>query len=213
MWIKLKSVQYISQNGRLVKHIPGEWVQVGKQTALNWIATNQAERPDMPQMNALPGCGIVSPDKARVQALFPGLDVKEGRPELAFPRTLCWDPVAKLRRELLGTGFQLLDTWEVAAPLGSYETLARDIGTEAERSLTEVIIRDLRAPFYDIRVLFVKRCPTTRALLAAWADERLAAESNGGQQADERLAFLRALYRVKPLVLALPVTWVLGGGN
>jgi hypothetical protein len=210
MWIKLKSVQYISQNGRLVKHIPGEWIQVGKQTALNWIAANQAERPDMPQMNALPGCGIVSPNKARVKALFPSMEVKGGRPELAFPRTLCWDPAAKLRGELLGTGFQMLDTWEVAAPLASYETLARDIGTPAERSLTEAVIRDLRVPFYEARVLFMKRCPTTRELMAAWEEERLAAEGNGSRVVDERLAFLRALYRVKPLVLALPVTWVLG---
>lgn len=211
MWVKLTSVQYIGQNGRLVKCIPGEWVEVGRQTALSWVATNQAERPDMPQMNALPGCGIVCPNKAKVQALFPSMEVQAGRPELAFPRTLCWDPAAKLRGELLATGFQLLDTWEIAVPLGSYDILARDIGTVAERALTEAIIRDLRAPFYEARVLFMKRCPATRDLMDTWADERLAAEkSNGGQAVDERLAFLRALYRVKPLVLALPMTWVLG---
>lgn len=208
MWVRLTSTQYISVNGRLVKHISGEWVSVGKQTALNWIAANQAERPDMPQMNALPGCGIVSENKAKVKALFPSMEVVAGRLELAFPRTLCWDPAAKLRGDLLGTGFQLLETWEVAAPLESYETLARDIGTARERSLTETVIRDLRAPFYDVRVLFIKRCPATRDLMAAWDEERLAA-ANGKRAVDERLAFLRALYRVKPLVLALPVTWVL----
>jgi hypothetical protein len=106
-----------------------------------------------------------------------------------------------LRPDLLATGFSLLDTWEVAAPLFSYEELARDIGTDSERQQTEVLVHDLRVPVYEVRCLFLKRCRATRDLMAAWAREQ---EAKG----NEYLGFLRALYQVKPLVLALPTTWM-----
>ncbi len=54
-------------------------------------------------------------------------------------------------------------------------------------------------PVYDTRLMFIRRCHATRELVDEWVAE----DGHRG------LAFLRALYRVKPLVLALPTTWVL----
>ncbi|NIP86986.1 MAG: hypothetical protein GTO03_16040, partial [Planctomycetales bacterium] len=106
---------------------PGEWVKVGKQQALSWLATGQADRPDMPDLEALPGCGVVLIDGAP-QCKLSGLELVEAdSPILEFARTLLWSGV-NFRGDLLATGFGLLDTWELAAPLYSYETLARDVG-------------------------------------------------------------------------------------
>ncbi len=204
MWVRLKSVQYISRHGKQVTCYPGGWVEGGKQLALSWLATDQAERPDLPNLEIIVGCGVVAreADTRMIKSRLPGLDVVSGESTLAFERSLLWDPAANFRVELATAGFEMLKTWEVAVPLASYEVLARDIGDEEERASTRAVIRDLRVPFYEPRVLFVRRCRAARELLVAWREE---GEAGG----DGRLAFLRALYRVKPLVLALPTTWVL----
>lgn len=209
MLVQLKSIQYISHLGRNETHYPGEWVDVGNQTARGWLATGDAVRPDMPDLEVLPGCGLAVPAHALEIAAqaAPGLErlPQADSPTdscLPFPKTLWYDPAVRLRPDLIATGFELLETWELAAPLYSYQTLARDLGTDSERALTEGLIHDLRVPVYETRCLFLRRCRGTRDLMAAWGAEM----GNGG---DERLAFLRALYRVKPLVLALPVTWVI----
>lgn len=219
MLVQLKSIQYVTNRGKRETYYPGEWVDVGNQTARSWLATGDAVRPDMPDLQALPGCGLAVPSYAlpAVARATPGLERLPQGDDLAlpFPKTLWYDPAVQLRPDLIAVGFGLLDTWEVAAPLYSYQTLARDMGGDAERAQTEALVHDLRVPVYETRCLFLKRCRATRDLMAAWGEEqggRGEGEQEGqearGQGGDERLAFLRALYRVKPLVLALPVTWV-----
>lgn len=208
MLVQLKSTQYISVSGRQQAHFSGEWVEVGNQTARSWLATGDAARPDMPDLEALPGCGMVVPSHALEVAakIMPGLErltQADNRP-IPFPKTLWYDPAVQLRSDLIAVGYGLLDTWEVVAPLYSYKTLARDFGSDLERQKTEALIHDLRVPVYETRCLFLARCRATRDLMAAWVEER----SDGD---NEYLSFLRALYRVKPLVLALPSTWTGGG--
>lgn len=200
MWVRLNSIQYLSENGRQTTHFPGEWVEVGGQLARSLLGTGQAERPDQLDLEAMPGCGIVVRAGGQQQARkrWPGLEVMEGDPSLEFTRTLYWDTAVKIRPELVTAGFGWLEQWEVALPLGSYERLARDIGNKAERAKTVKVIRDLRVPFYETGLMFLRRCRRVEALLAAWRAET----------GERRLAFLRALYRVKPLVLALPVEWI-----
>ena len=88
-------------------------------------------------------------------------------PILEFARTLLWSGV-NFRGDLLATGFGLLDTWELAAPLYSYETLARDVGDRRDREQTERVIHDLRVPVYDTRLMFIRRCHATRELVDEW---------------------------------------------
>lgn len=207
MLVQLKSIQYLTRRGKRETHYPGEWVEIGGQAARSLLATGDAVRPDMPDLQALPGCGMAVPPPALEIAAqsAPGLERLSQSDSfvLPFPKTLWYNPAVNLRPDLLATGFSLLDTWEVAAPLFSYEKLARDIGTDSERQRTEALVHDLRVPVYEVRCLFLKRCRATRDLMAAWAKEQ---EGRG----DEYLGFLRALYQVKPLVLALPTTWVGG---
>lgn len=198
MWVRLLSLQYVSENGKTITKRPGEWVKVGKQQATSWLATGQADRPDMPNLDALPGCGVVLTGGSRSMPLS-GLEVVSvDVPCLEFARTFLWSGI-NFRGDLLAAGFQALDAWELAVPLLSYEKLARDVGSDGDRQRTEKLVRDLRVPLYDVRLIFVRRCAVTRRFLDAWLAE----------EGDRSLAFLRALYRVKPLVLALPTTWVL----
>lgn len=125
---------------------------------------------------------------------------------LVYGRSLLWDAMRlqSLRLNILPIGFSLLDTWQIAAPVWSYTELAAHVGNAAEREYTQSIIRDLRVLMYDTRMVFVRRCGDTRKFVSVWRDE-----SEKG--ADERLAFLRALYIVKPVLLALPTTWTKAG--
>lgn len=198
MWVRLRSIQYVSENGRTITKHPGEWIRVGRQQATSWLATGEADRPDMPDLDALPGCGVVLTGGSPSVSLS-GLEmVKADKPRLEFARTLLWSGI-NFRGDLLAAGFRALDAWELAVPLLSYETLARDVGSDEDRGQTEKLVRDLRVPLYDVRLMFVHRSAATRRLLDAWLVE----------EGDRSLAFLRALYRIKPLMLALPTTWVL----
>ena len=86
-----------------------------------------------------------------------------------------------------------LDAW------WKYDELASRFGSNEERDRTEEIIHDLRVMVYDPRCLFIKRCTDTEHLIEMWAAER--------GQGSHKLAFLRALYIVKPLICALPISW------
>jgi hypothetical protein len=114
-----------------------------------------------------------------------------------YERTLYVEPGVAVPWTLVDAGFRALDKWDAAAPLGG--VLAADIGTQAERERTAAIVRDLRVPVYACELLFAR----SGELVIAWRREC----DDGGHP---RLAFLRALYQVKPLFLALPRTWIEG---
>lgn len=122
---------------------------------------------------------------------------------LPWPRTLFLDPSIHVPWGMLPSGMDFLDNWEAAAPVWSYETLIADVATGQDRKLTEALIGDLRVPMYATELLFVRDCEAGRALLAAWQEEIAAVP-----QGDARVAFSRALYRVKPLFLQLPRSWL-----
>lgn len=208
MWVRLKSIQRIDKQGRPRDYHPGDWVDVGKQTALLWISQGTAEVPSFTRGGGvmLSGSGVVvrAPSATQYQSIFDGLkiglSVVADGPRVAFDKTLIWHPKAKLRTELIVPGFNFLETWEIACPLYSYDELAAHIGNDAARERTKAVIRDLRVPVYDTRLIFARRCENVDRLFAAWDKESASGD-------DERLTFMRAFYQVKPLMLALPVTW------
>lgn len=110
----------------------------------------------------------------------------------------------KVQRDDIESAFRWLGAWEAAVPLRPYATLAQDYGTPEERAVTEQVALDLRQPVYDYRALFIRRCSRTDELLTAWADEKAQCECDGFCP----LPFLRAVWRVRPLILALPAGWI-----
>jgi hypothetical protein len=210
-WVRLKGIKYVEIQGKQHTFHKGDWVEVGQQTAMAWVAEDMAEIPDVQQFGTLltNDAGVFAVSAGQVESNV--LGVAESRlafrwgavRELPWTHTLLWEPGAKLRPEILPAGFDHLKTWQIGTPLWDAVQLACNVGSEAERERTQRVIRDLRVPLYDQRLVFVRRCGDTEEFLYVWEEERAA----GG---DEKLAFLRALYRQKPLVLALPTWWSRG---
>lgn len=214
-YIQLSMIRYIRKAGVQITYRPGDWLEigkdVGKQTAMLWVAEGAASMPHLPiveQAAVLIGTdwGVVirSNDErdfeaAKKQVPQARLEVIEGGIELPFERTLLWVPSAPLRPELLPIGFQRLERgWQLAVPLLSYAKLACDYGSSEDRALTKKIIPDLRVLLYDTRLIFVKKCADTERLIKLWKQE----------PGDERLAFMRALFAVNPIICALPQKWI-----
>lgn len=205
MWVQTLIVRNLDVRGKMRTFHPGDWIDVGRATALRWIADGTARVVNRAVLSAaLAGCGaVVQGDAGFIRGALPELEIvsAEDAPfTLPFDRTLLISAPAG-RTELLGVGFRLVERWEVAAPIWSYDELAAHVGSEDERARTAAVVRDLRVPLYSSDLVFVRRTPTTRSLMRAWAEE----SADGG---DPKLAFLRALYRVKPMLCALPTTWI-----
>jgi hypothetical protein len=140
-------------------------------------------------------------EATRREAKRHGLAVSVGEPSIAYERTLIIGAGVSVPWRLLDAAFGWLEKWDCAAPLWRYGVLAKDVGGPSERERTQAITRDLRIPLYATELLLIRRSDDAERLMETWR-----AECADG--ADERLAFLRALYQVKPLHLALPRSWL-----
>lgn len=196
-WVQLLRSQQIEKQGVSRTYYPGDWVEVGKQTAQRWIIDGAARSAQPQKLVSLDGCGVVSLSGKAGEGYNVPVETLDA-PSLPFARTLI--ACTKVRPELLSVGFGLLSTWEVACPLWDYEQLAIHIGSTKARERTQVLIGDLRVPVYESRIVWVKRCRAGEALVDAWNVERESGD-------DDRLCFLRALWQVKPLICATPTTW------
>lgn len=209
-WVQLKSLKNIERHGKLRQYHPGDWVAVGKSTALRWIAEGEAFDPKAQIREFVGndfGIRIVNNSGNIGREILaqagdgdPIPTATEG-PLLPWELTLIWDPATLLRKELLSTGFNFLSTWQVACPLMEYKTMASNTGGPDDKGRTSDLIGDLRVPVYDPRLIFVKRCGDTRKMIEVWEEER------GFSPSSPHHAFLRAVYITKPLILALPPNW------
>lgn len=205
VWVRAKSIVHAEENGKVRSYHPGDWLQIGRQQARECLARNEIEilkSVVLRSVQDLSGCAIVTteamaePDLSFFAGTFPGVPIEQylgDYPE--HNRFLLWDMAAKLKRDLILTGFDLLYNWQLAVPLLDYSVLAESAGTDEERQETKAVIHDLRVPIYDCRVIFARQCKETRKLFELW---------DGSQ-----LGFLQALYQTIPAVLALPPSWVL----
>ena len=206
VWVKALSIVRVEKNGKVETFHPGDWCAMGKHQARDCLAKNQVEilkSAVLQSVQKLTDCAIllrsalVEPRLGILAAKYPAIPInlyEEKFPEQS--RFLLWDPTAELKHELILTGFNLLDTWQMAVPLLDYNVLASDVGTEQERQATEAIIHDLRVPIYDTRVMFIRQCRETRQLFEMWQDK-------------SQLGFLQALYQCIPIINALPPAWIL----
>lgn len=212
MWIKLNANQNIVTKGKLTQYKRGDIVDVGRQWAMQWIASGAAEALDVTVAGGkpvAPTSGILARhpinrefcEKVTAATGLQWAFIEEPPSSwLPFTETLIYEPTFTLRLDLLIVGFNLLKKWQVAVPLWDYTTLAAQVGTEPERETTKAVIRDLRVPLRDTRLIFVRRCKDTRRLIDLWRQE-CAGNSH------EQLAWMRAMYTVKPMVCDLPASW------
>jgi len=207
MDVQLKVTKRLEIQGKPVMRNPGDWVNVGKQTAMRWIGAGEAWIPDRQMVRLIEDdSGIVflgDTNTAMSTAAAYGSKVAtciSDVPTLKFGRTLLWNPSLSFQGEMLPVGFGLLDRWQIAVPLCDYSMLACHVGTEEDRARTEQVVHDLRIPLYETRLQFVRRSPDMEQFIEQWQEQM----ADGG---DPRQAFLRALYIHKPLILALPTKW------
>lgn len=181
----------------------GDWVNIGRSTATRLISNGEARIIGGLKLDIDTNSGVLlrgqSPDNVNDLKLAKDLPVKVGEPHLAFGNTLILMPGTKVPHNLLGAGFGLLKRWEVAVPIMDGYPLASATGSAKDLEQTKAVIRDLRIPLPNTNVIFVRQCPTTEQLISQWNEER--------KKGDERLAWLRVVYQVKPLILALPPVW------
>jgi hypothetical protein len=205
VWVRAKSILRTEVNGKAASFHPGDWLQVGKQQAREWLQHDQCEilRPAVLQsVQDLTDCTIVLngfiPELENLLSnKFPAVPVEPYTGKMpTSPRFLLWDTRANLRQELILTGFGLLNKWQMACPLLDYDKLAQDVGTAEEREETKAVVHDLRVPAYDDRVMFVRQCRETQRLFELW--------QNGTE-----LGLLRALYQSRPIINALPPSWIM----
>lgn len=121
-------------------------------------------------------------------------------PGLPFEKTLIALPGVRVPWELLPAAWGFLDKWDAAVPLWRYDVTAVSVGTAEEREMTQAVIRDIRVLMHSTELLFVRRNEVGQALIDTWLEEM--------GDGDKRLSFLRAIYRVKPRLCVLPVSWL-----
>lgn len=211
MWIKLKSTQVIDVNGTPTRYHPGDWIDVGTGYARRLISQNLAEKPGVNVLSELVdytagilviGNELDNNKRMQIQETIPHLEIMYSEDvDIPFSETLIYNTkLNKLRVELLPIGFKWLKSFQVILPLLDYTTLAVHIGTNEDRKIAKEILKELRIPVYDTNLIFIRRCDETKELLSRW-------KAHKENITDSRLAFLCALYEVKPLHLALPNTW------
>lgn len=206
VWAQALNIVHYEKNGQSMVARPGDWCQLGRQQARDELSKGNIKilKPAVLQsVQDLTDCVILTRgivydgNRTQLGVKYPGLPMNSYQ---KFPtetgRFLIWDMGAKLRHDLILVGFGLLQKWQIACPLLSYDTLAESVGTHQERAETKAICHDLRIPLYDTRVIFARQCQETRKLFGLW---------DGSQ-----LGFVRTLYQTPMKVLALPPSWVMG---
>jgi len=212
MWVQLTVCKQIPVSGVPTMHYPGDWVEIGKQQARLWLTTGDAKLPNTDGMaefiqatSGIVYIGVLPDGMAERINETIGITptAHDSANPLPYSESLLWCTDAPLRAELVNVGLGLLDKWQVAVPLAGYEVehLAANVGTETDRATTAAVIGDLRVPMYDTRLMFVRRCDDTLALVEL-------AQSEIAAGAHPQHAFLRALWKVKPVICALPAEWI-----
>ena len=209
-WVLLKVNKSVEESGKLVHRHKGDWVEVGKQTAMRWKSQGDCEIPGSDTLDGYAGlehAGIMvtgNDDTARtlLEKHTDKLNIEYGEPALLWSKTIIWKPPVSMPWRLVPIALGLLNTWQILAPLCDYRIRAHDIGTDAEKARTKAVIRDLRVKVYETGLIFIRRSSDTERFMDRWRQE-----FDGGS--NRNLAFLRALYKEKPFILALPRTWAM----
>lgn len=213
MYIKLKSIQHLpDESGTMRSYNPGDWVDVGRQKAQLLIAAGQAEVMTSQRLELLPSdCAIIVRGSGSLPpGNIDGITIESMGDQTwadGLPHAYClfYKTGTVLRTELLQVGFNLLTRWDAVIPLLSYQQTAANIGSPEDRAATKELIGDLRVPAYDTRLLYVRKNDAGAGLIAEWW-RQLGREDIPKRSAD--LAFLRAVFVVKPRLCAAPVSWV-----
>ncbi len=219
VWVVLCRPKQIRRKGVTKTYHPGESVEVGRQTALKWLLDGSAA-DQYGQIGPMGAAANFDKKKFGVRIretvgqvnlallgkLVDQVQISYGPPELTYEFTFIWRPDLVVRSRVISHGFLKMqlgaeeDSWEMAAPLLSLESLAKDVGSSEDRAKTLKVIGDLRFPVYNSRAVWVRRCSAAERVIAAWVADL---EAGGG----EYHSFIRALYTERAMLCTLPASW------
>jgi hypothetical protein len=185
---------------------------------LQWLADGSASIPGLANVEAMVGnletCAVLVRGSVAlakpIRSKFWGLAVERWGGTLIKERNLIWNPkeIVGLTPDQALAGFARIervrddyDAWDVAAMLHSDQAMAIHFGSKEERRKTKRIIGDLRVPIYNTSVIWMRKNARVKRMIAEWWIEVEAG-------AEERHAFLRAVYATQPLICTLPAGWV-----
>lgn len=204
MWIQLLTHYRVPMpNGKNEFRVPGDLIEIkNKSRCRELISTGKAVPVSLDKEGADVGVLVVGssvPSWAR--ALSDRIVC--GDFGIPFQVTVIVDASIKPRREELGMALAQLRAghWDLAVPFLDWKKTAAEIGPADERMRTGDVIRTLWCPVLDTRLMIIKNTPPSSALMLAFSRER-----DGSVNRD--LAFLRAVYLVKPNLWALQPTLV-----
>jgi hypothetical protein len=206
VWVQLITAKTIYLDGETKQYHSGDWVNVGKALGLRMLELREARTTDITKLDIFNAsgdnqgvyfAGNATRGKEILHKSLGPANWATAPPIFRWSKVMYWDASTVPSLEVIPVAWDLLDKWEVVAPLYSYDKLATELGTKEDRELTKGVILDLRVPVYDCRVLFLRKCPATEELMERWAAE----------PGDRQLAFMRALWQVKPLIMSTPRTW------
>lgn len=211
LWVRLKQDRRLEVNGVNKDLKKGDWIEVGKQTANQWIIQGIADRTgyDVSKEYVDYTAGIVIVGGINQQLLnniqqdIPGIEVSSSdKPEMFYSENMIWTNGINIRRENLFVGFKLLKNWQIAVPLHSYDDLAvHQTMTKSEKEYIKSVIKELRVPIYNTNLMFIRRCDETQVLLNQWGIEKEIIKNDS-------LSFHVAMYKTNPVLCALPVNWI-----
>lgn len=211
VWVQLLKPKLIETNGILKQYRAGDWYEAGKQTALSWIQQGIAKRNDFSlateYIDMTSGIVIVNSKNHQlvnnIKQDLPGIDIAENdKAKMMFSENMIWSNAVKIKRENVIIGFKLLDKWQVAMPLYSYDKLAVHLVSDKNKDYCLSVLHDLRVPVYNTNLMFIRSCDQTKELLEQWQHEQELIDN-------PHLAFHVAYYKTKVLLNALPVSWIL----
>lgn len=217
-WVKLKSRQQLTRQGEKRQYGPGDCVEVGRKTAVDWVLAGLAEDTfgqveasliddDSLQLGLRVMAQEGSVSLEGIADFVERLQISWGFPELLYDYTCIWFPTRPLTTDLLNYGFLRLipgeeeaEGWEMAASLLSLDKYASDIGTEEEKTRTKDALGDLRIPVYDARIIWARKTERAAAVISRWNGELKTSK-------DLNHSFIRALFTERAMLCTLPLDW------
>jgi len=114
-----------------------------------------------------------------------------------FDKVLLLDSALNVDIDFISYIFKWLDVWEVAVVFYNYDLMLADVANKHDREKIESYIYDLRVPLYRDDIIFIRNCENSKLLLACYEKEKENYNSS-------MVALLKAIWKIKPLILYLP---------
>jgi hypothetical protein len=208
VWVQAIGRIYYEKGGIQEVVQPGDWAEIGRHQARMLLARGivkipRADRHVMTVDHACSGIVARAPTIPEID-LDAKLQVTCGVPDTTFNFTMIWEPSLPVTTRVVELGLSRCreseaEGWEVLAILTNI--LAADVGDNEEQAKTKQMVKDLRTPVYEPRLLWIRRTSSTEKFVGLWADELASG-------ADEHHALLRSLYQSKVTIRALPTNWL-----